>query len=183
MLLDMAQAGDDDARARFVRAVYEELRVIAQRQRRQSSAGNTLNTTAVVHEAYEKLVGRGVEFNDRKHFFGFASRAMRDVLVDYARRQRAEKRGGGAKAAGLSQVVEIAAETPVQFDEVINLDRALTEFESFDPVSARIVELRYFAGLTNAEAGAVLDISERTVKRRWRTARAWLYRHLAEESD
>src|SRR5690625_7132255 len=88
----MAQAGDDDARARFVRAVYEELRVIAQRQRRQSSAGNTLNTTAVVHEAYEKLVGRGVEFNDRKHFFGFASRAMRDVLVDYARSE--ERRVG-----------------------------------------------------------------------------------------
>ena len=182
-LLDMAQAGDDAARAHFVRVVYDELRIIAHRHRRQSAAGNTLNTTAVVHEAYEKLFKRTASFDDRRHFFGAASRAMRDVLVDYARARQAEKRGGGVRPARLSQMGELSDELPLQSDEVIDLDRALTEFEPFDPVSARIVELRYFCGLANAEVGEVLGMSERTVKRRWRAARAWLYRNLTEASD
>lgn len=182
-LLDMAQAGDDHARARFVQAVYDELRHIARRQRHRASAGDTLNTTAVVHEAYEKLFGRTASFEDRRHFFGAASRAMRDVLVDYARARQAEKRGGGVRPERLSQVIEIADELALQSDEVISLDQALTEFEPIDPVSARIVELRYFCGLANAEVGEVLGMSERTVKRRWRAARAWLYRNLTEASD
>lgn len=145
------------------------------------SASDTINTTAVVHEAYEKLLGRNIDFNDRRHFFGIASRAMRDVLVDYARSKGAQKRGGDVSTSSLQEGLEVADEPPLRIEEVLSLDAALTELSGFDAMSAQIVELRYFVGLANEEIGVILGVSERTVKRRWTAARAWLYRRLSDD--
>ena len=182
VLLDRARSGDGAAFDQVVGLLYGELQHIAGAQRKRLGASDTINTTAVVHEAYVKLGGRdgAPDYADRDHFLRVAARAMRDVIVDYARTQRAEKRGGQGRPASLDAVGPIAATTPIDPAEVLSVDHALAELERLDPESARITELRYFAGLTIEETALALGLSPMTVKRRWAVARGWLYGRLSE---
>ena len=182
-LLHRARDGDADALDRLVPLVYDQLRALARAQRRRAGAAETVNTTAVVHEAYAKLAGRDAGYADRQHFMRIAARAMRDVLVDYARAQAAQKRGGplpdrslSDPESGLADV--LAALPPIDVAETLDLDAALDRLEALDPELAQLVELRYFAGLPIPEAAEALEISPATAKRRWAVARAWLYREL-----
>jgi RNA polymerase sigma factor (TIGR02999 family) len=156
--------------------VYAELRRIAARQLRRERDGHTLQPTALVHEAYLRLVEqRSVNFESRAHFFGVAAQVMRRVLVDHARRQAATKRGNGAQRVPLDAAAETAAVNQIP---VLRLDHALGRLEKIDPDLARIVELRAFGGLTIDEAAHVLNVSPTTAKRDWRTAKAWLTNEL-----
>ena len=189
VLLDRVRAGDAAAFDRLVGQLYGELRVIAHAQRRRLGAAETVNTTAVVHEAYAKLGGAangGADFADRTHFLRVAARAMRDVIVDYARAQHADKRGGVARALsldsdGLDAAGPVATGDAFDPAEVLSVDGALADLERLDPEAARVVELRYFAGLSVDETAEALGLSPSTVKRRWAVARAWLYRRLADD--
>ncbi len=180
VLLDRARDGDDQALDRLLPLVYDELRVLARRQRQRTGAPETLNTTAVVHEAYEKLAGRAdLDFANRRHFFFIAGRVMRDVLVDYARAQRSLKRGGDRSPVPLDAVAPVLGDASgLRIDEVIAVDDALRQLEALDARQARVVEYRYFAGLTVDETAEALGISSATVKRDWVTARAWLHRAM-----
>ena len=178
VLLDRAQAGDAEARHQLVALVYDELRGLARRQRGRLSASETLSTTALVHEAYEKLSRREAGWADRQHFFRVASRAMRGILVDHARARQADKRGGGTPDLAYDDRWMVPDD---RIDEVLGLDEALARLADLDPRRAQIVELRYFVGLTIPETADVLDVSEATVKRDWTVARAWLHRALAPE--
>jgi RNA polymerase sigma factor (TIGR02999 family) len=184
-LLERARAGDADAFRQLVGQLYGELRTLARAQRRRLGAGDTVNTTAVVHEAYAKLErredGAGPVFADRAHFLRVASRVMRDVIVDYARAQRAAKRGGPGGHLSLEDAGPLAADG-VDPDEVLSLDAAVADLHRLDEGSARVAELRYFGGLSIEETAEALDLSTATVQRRWTVARAWLYRRLVDES-
>ncbi len=178
-LLADSRNGDTDAADRLLGAVYDELHRLAQIHRSRSRRDNTLNTTALVHEAYLKLVdGDRLPFDGRAHFFSAAARAMRQVIVDDARKRNRVKRGGGERPTSLDRVGEIRAHEPTS--EILAFDEALKRFEAVDPRAARVVECRYFAGLTVEETAEALSISPTTVKREWAAARAWLYRALAE---
>ncbi len=181
-LLDRARAGDAEARDRFVGLLYAELRRLAHGQRRRVGAGDTVNTTALVHEAFDKLAGQSVVWADRSQTLRFAARAMRDVLVDYARAQSAAKRGGPGRALSLDGMDDAVGAPAVRIDEILTLNDALGRLEAVQPDAARVVELRYFAGLTAEETADVLGVSEKTVQRRWIVARAWLHSALAEPS-
>jgi RNA polymerase sigma factor (TIGR02999 family) len=168
--------GDRRALDRLLPLVYAELRRIAARQLRQERDGHTLQPTALVHEAYLRLVEqRSVDWESRAHFFGVAAQVMRRVLVDHARRQAARKRTAGAQRVPLEEVAETAAVSQVP---VLLLDHALHRLEKLDPGLAQIVELRAFGGLTIDEAALVLKVSPSTAKRDWRTAKAWLTNEL-----
>jgi RNA polymerase sigma factor (TIGR02999 family) len=171
-------AGDREALDALLPAVYAELRRQARRALEREVAGHTLQPTALVHEAYLRLVDqRPARFESRAHFFGVAARCMRQVLVDAARTRQAAKRGGGAAAVTLGAVD--AAGAAVERDvEVVALDEALERLAAIDPHQARLVELRYFAGLTLDETAAALGISPATVSREWSVARRWLRREL-----
>ncbi len=176
-LLAAWSTGDKAALERLMPLVYAELRAIAARHVRREPAGATLQATAVVHEAYLRLVDqRRVQWKNRGHFFAVASQAMRRILVDHARARHAAKRGGGAEPA--SWIVDVAQETPVAPIDVLALDQALSLLSAADSEQARIVELRFFGGLTVEEIAELLGRSEATVKRDWRTARAFLHREL-----
>lgn len=187
VLLGRVRDGDGEAFDHLVGQLYGELRRIAHMQRRRLGASDTVNTTAVVHEAYAKLGarargdGEAPDYADRTHFLRVASRAMRDVIVDYARAQHAAKRGGADRALTLDGL-SVAADSPAGLDptEVLALDQALERLERLDAEAARVVELRYFAGLTLEETADALELSPATVKRRWTVARAWLYTQLAD---
>ncbi len=176
-LLAQVREGDDEALRRLIPIVYDQLRVLAHQQRRRRNPGETVNTTALVHEAYEKLARSGSGFNDRQHFFRVAARAMREVLVDHARAQRRQKRGGGQRPLPLDEDLFLPPQRP---DHLLALDEALTRLTALDTRQAEIVELRYFVGLTIPEAAEVLDLSPATVKRDWTAARAWLHHTLSE---
>jgi RNA polymerase sigma factor (TIGR02999 family) len=171
-LLQAVRDGDADALDRLVPLVYGELRDLAQRELYREVPGHTLHATALVHEAYLKLAGSGMPASDRSHFLAIAARAMRQVLVDHARRRKALKRGGDVVRTTLTD-----AGAPVEFqpDEMIALDEAL---EQLDPRQRQVVEFRFFAGMEESEIADVLDVSTRTVRREWVKARAWLYRSL-----
>ena len=176
-LLEASKEGDADASAELLAAVYDELRGIARAYRAQHNVGDTLTATSLVHEAYLKLVdGDRLQFDGRAHFFGAAARAMRQVIVDAARAKNREKRGGGERPLRLDDAPSIAAPAPAH--QVLALDEALTRLEALDERAARVVECRYFAGLSVKETAAVLDLSATTVKRDWAAARAWLYKAL-----
>jgi RNA polymerase sigma factor (TIGR02999 family) len=176
-LLDDWGRGDRRALDTHLPLVYAELRRIAARQLRQERDGHTLQPTALVHEAYLRLVAqRSVNFESRAHFFGVAAQVMRRVLVDHARRQAARKRGDGAQKVALEAVAETAAVGQIP---VLLLNHALGRLETLDPGLARIVELRAFGGLTIDEIALVLKVSPTTAKREWRTAKAWLTTELA----
>jgi RNA polymerase sigma factor (TIGR02999 family) len=159
--------------------VYGELRRIAAREMRREKPGRTLQTTALVHEAYLRLIkDASLSFESRAHFLGIAARAMREILIEHARARAARKRGGGAVRLTLSDVV---APVPSPAIDVLALDEALQRLARLDERHARVVELRYFGGLSVEETAAALDLSPATVKRAWTLARAWLYRELAGE--
>ena len=175
-LLARARDGSGDAMDRLMPLVYDELRAIAHRQLRGERTQHTLSTTALVHEAYLKLVDqRRVNWQDRTHFFAVAARVMRRVLVDYARRRGAKKREGVRMEIPIEDAM-IAIED--QADMLLELDEALTRLSERDERLARVVELRFFAGLTEDETAEVLGVSPRTVRYDWIKAKGWLYREL-----
>lgn len=178
-LLHSAADGDGDALDRAFQLVYEELHWLAGRQRARWSGDYTLNTTALVHEAYLKLVGpSGRGWNDRAHFLAVATRAMRQILVNYAEQRRAEKRGGGRPHVSLSDVNPVAPEAA---DEVLALHEALNRLAGVNPRQARVVEGRFFGGLGIDEVARLLQVSPATVKRDWSAASAWLYREIKQD--
>ena len=174
-LLQAVREGDSRALDRLVPLVYEELRDLARRELYRERQGHTLHATALVHEAYLKLAGSGMPASDRAHFLAIASRAMRQVLVDHARRRKAVKRGGEMVCTTLT---DGGARVEVRPDELIALDEAL---EQLDPRQRQIVEFRFFAGMEEREVAEVLGVSDRTVRREWVKARAWLYRAMYPE--
>ena len=160
--------------------IYAELRGIAARRLRSERAGHTLQPTALVHEVYLRLVDqRQVDWQNRAHFFGVAAQVMRRILVDHARRRGAGKRGDGVQCVSIDEARDVAASDEMP---ILALDHALDRLEQMDAALARIVELRAFGGLTIEEAAHVLSVSPSTVKRDWRTAKAWLTRELGSES-
>ncbi len=175
-VLQAAAAGDSDAAAALLPLVYEELHRLAQARLRRTPPGNTLQTTALIHEAYLKLVGSGDPgWSGRHHFFGAAARAMREILVDQARRKASAKHGGGVRRVDLDQAEIVLDEPP---ESLLALDGALKKLEAEEPRLGEIVMLRYFAGLTQGETAAALGVSERTIERDWRYIKAWLRREL-----
>jgi RNA polymerase sigma-70 factor (ECF subfamily) len=160
--------------------VYDELRRLAHHYLRQERRDHTLQSTALVHEAYLRLAGQNPpQWQNRAHFFGIAAHIMRQILVEYARGRSTAKRGGGACRLTLDEALAL----PQQMDvDVVELDKALTGLAELDAQQSRIVELRYFAGLTIEDTSEVLGISPATVKRDWVTARAWLYRAMTGEA-
>lgn len=170
-------AGREEARDRLLGLVYDPLRVIAERHLHREREGHTLQPTALVHELYLRLVDqRSVAWNDRTHFFAVAAQVMRRILVDHARRRNSDKRGGGVTPVTIGAALEVAAQE--QFD-VVALDVALQNLEQVFPQQAKIVELRFYGGLTIDETAEALGISAATVSREWTMARAWLRRALS----
>ena len=179
-VLRQARSGDQDALNRLMVLVYEELHAMAHRKLSFEGTGHTLQTTALVHEAYLKLVDqRSVDWQNRTHFFAVAALAMRRILVNHAETRRAAKRGGGAIAVPLEDANVAAAD--VRDDQLLALDEALTRLAQFNERGARVVEYRFFGGLGYDEIAATMGVSAITVRRSWETARAWLRREL--ESD
>ena len=168
--------GDHNALAELMPLVYDELHRIAHRYIAQQTPGHTLQTTALLHEAYLRLAGQEEkQWENRAHFFGVASQAMRHILVDYARSQLREKRGGGAQRLSLDDALTLG---PEHSAELVALHDALTELARLDERQSKIVELRFFGGLTEPEIATILQVSQRTVSSDWRLARAWLLRQL-----
>lgn len=175
-ILNAIDNGDPEAAQQLLPLVYEELRRLAAAQMAHERPGQTLNATALVHEAYLRLVGYQ-HFANRSHFFRVAAEAMRRILIDQARRKQRLKHGGQEVRVPLSDV-EPAAEVPPE--ELLELDAALDRFAAVDPVKAELVKLRYFAGLSEEEAATALGISRATASRYWTFARAWLIHELEE---
>lgn len=177
--------GDQSALDRLTPLVYDELKRLARRYARQERAGHTLQGTALVNEAYLRLVDvAGVDWQDRTHFFAVAARIMRRILIDAARARAAHKRGGGAEAEAHSAAIDFdqfAAAASERARELVALDDALSALGEVDPRRASVIELRFFGGLSVEETAAVLDVSPQTVMRDWKLARAWLTAELRED--
>lgn len=175
-LLVQFRAGDRDALDRLFPVIYQELRRVAQRQMRRERPDHTLGVSGLVHEAYLKLVDQAqVDWQSREHFYGVAARAMRQILIDYARRRRAGKRGGEWDRTSIAEK-ELAFDAPLE--ELLAVEEALERLDQVDPRLRKLVEFRYFCGLTEEETAQVLGVTVRTVQRDWVKARAWLYREL-----
>ena len=170
--------GDKSALDKLLPLVHAELRRIARRQMSQERNGHTLQATALVNEAYLRLAGHeGFEWQNRVHFFAVCAQVMRHVLIDHARAHARDKRGGGAVHVSLDEAAAFAGQPAEHF---LALDEALHFLESVDPQKGKIVELRYFGGLSVEDTAAVLNISPRTVRREWQRAKAWLFRLITE---
>jgi RNA polymerase sigma factor (TIGR02999 family) len=181
-LLETLRDGKRDALNDLFPLIYRELHAMAHRQLAARRPGQTLNSTALVHEAYLKMVGQSnAVWQDRKHFFAVAATAMRHIIVDYARHRRALKRGGNVVPTLLDED-RMGLPVDERAHEIIALDDALSHLSTLDERLARIVELRFFGGLSVEETAEVMEISERTVKRDWRKARAFLYQVLNEDA-
>jgi RNA polymerase sigma factor (TIGR02999 family) len=177
-LLERASGGDSGAIDKLLPLIYEELKIVARSFMRGERPEHTLQTTALVHETYLRLVDvRRVDWRGRAHFVAMAARLMRRILVDHARRRQAAKRGGDLHQAPLDE--EIVFLSDEQSDEILALEEALSRLQELDARQTRVVELRFFGGLSVAETAAVLEISEKTVKRDWAVARAWLQAEVA----
>lgn len=175
LLLDLRDT-PQDLMERLFPLLYDELRRLAQLHLRKQRSQHTLNTTALIHEAYLRLIDQQrVDIQDRSHFLGVAARAMRFVVIDYARRRGAQKRGGGVPHKTLDDV-DIAIDA--QAADLLALDEALTRLAKLNERLSQVVEYRFFGGLSIEETAAAMDISERTVKRDWKKARLWLYREM-----
>ena len=176
-LLVELRSGNPEAEAKLIPVVYNHLHRLAAHYMRRERPDHTLQATALVNEAYLRLVSQeATSWQDRAHFFGVAAHLMRQILVDHARSRQAGKRGGPAEKLPLDEALELS---PARSRELIELDDALKSLGQLDPQQARVVELRFFAGLTVEETAEVLGISPRTVKRDWSVARAWLHGELS----
>lgn len=176
-LLTQISSGNRDAEARLIAQVYDELRRIAAAYMRRERQGHTLQPTALVHEAYEHLIDQpNAHWQSRAHFLATAAQVMRHILVDHARARRAEKRGGEQQQVTLDEALLSSGEGTA---DVLAVHQALERLSALDARQGRVVELHFFGGLTFGEIGEVLDISERTAKREWSMARAWLRTELA----
>ncbi len=168
--------GDQEALEKLVPLVYDELRRIARRYMKREPAGHTLETTALVNEAYLRLIEqKGMKWQNRAHFFAISAQLMRRILVSMARARQADKRGGEARQVSLDEALVISEERAA---ELVALDEAMNELAALDPRRTRVVELRYFGGLSVEETAEVLKISPETVMRDWKRAKAWLYTEL-----
>jgi RNA polymerase sigma factor (TIGR02999 family) len=176
-VLDEVRAGTAGAAAELLPLVYAELRQLAAAKLAHEKPGHTLDATALVHEAYIRLVG-DQQFDHRGHFFAAAAEAMRRILVEAARRKKAEKHGGGLHR---HDAAEISIAVPEPAEDLVALDEALDRFAAIEPQKAELVKLRYFAGLTIEEAAEALDISPATAKRYWTYSRAWLFQAVSGE--
>lgn len=177
LLLDWGN-GDKAALDRIIPLVYQELRRVAHRQMRRERAGDTLQTTALINEAYLRLIDyERVRPRDRAHFLAIAAQAMRRILIERARSRRSTKRGSGAQKVSLDEAADISNERAA---DLVALDEALTSFAAIDPRKAQIVELKYFGGMTIEETAEVLNLSTPTVERDWHMARIWLHREIAK---
>ena len=175
------RSGSEQALDRLMPIVYDALRAIASRHLARERRDGTLATTALVHEAYVRLVDqREVDWQNRAHFFAIAARVMRRIVVDEARRRKRAKRGSGVTPVQIESAEDLGGSGGLEIVDVLALDRALTDLEAMDPQQGRVVELKFFGGLTAEEIAAVMNTSTRTVKREWSVARAWLYRALQE---
>jgi RNA polymerase sigma factor (TIGR02999 family) len=180
-LLRAAQEGDAAAAERVLPLVYDELRRLAQARMAHLPPGQTLQPTALVHEAYLRLLGKtDLHVDSRRHFFFAAARAMRDILVEQARAKAGPKRGGRRHRVELNEAAAACGPAP---DDVLALHEALADLEKEDAVKAQIVQLRYFAGMTMPEVAQVLGMSERTLHRHWRFVKAWLKSRLEDAAD
>jgi RNA polymerase sigma factor (TIGR02999 family) len=178
-LLSDLSGGNRDVVDQLMPVVYDELRSMAHRYMRQERAGHTLDTTALVHEAYLNLIRNDqLDWQGRAHFFSMAAIAMRRILVDHARRHAADKRGGGGPVVTFD---EEQVQREVQPEELLDLDEALQRLETLDPRQARVVTYKFFGGLKHEEIAEVLGVSVQTVRLDWRMARAWLSRELKAE--
>jgi RNA polymerase sigma factor (TIGR02999 family) len=176
-LLQRWSDGDSEALAKLMPLIYDELRRMARRYMKGQPAGHTLQTTALIHEAYLRLAGQEKKrWDNRAHFFSVAAKAMRHILVDYARARNMAKRGAGAQEVSLDEALTICPEPGA---DLVALDDALTELAKLDERQSKVVELRFFGGLTEEEIGEALKISTRTVRSDWRLARSWLLRELS----
>ena len=179
-VIEAVQRGDPKAAHELLPLVYDELRKLAASRMANEAAGHTLQPTALVHEAWLRLVGRdNPKFSGRAHFFAAAAEAMRRILIDRARRKRTLRHGGGQLKIDLENL-DLAS--PDADDQLLAVNEALDKLASQDPIEARLVKLRYFVGLTNEEAASLLDISPRTARNYWAHARTWLYHEIAVRS-
>lgn len=175
-LLKGATEGDQAAADRLFQVIYEELRIIAKSHRRRWIGNETLNTTALIHEAFVKLDGQA-HWNSRTHFYATAAKAMRHILVNYAEKKRAGKRGGGVADLPLDEILVVGDEA---VDDALELHQALEQLENDRPRWCRIVECRFFGGMSIEETAQALEISPATVGREWRLASAWLFQRLGD---
>jgi RNA polymerase sigma factor (TIGR02999 family) len=181
LLLQGWRAGDRQATDQLLAVVYDELRRMAHFHLKNERSGHTLQSTALVHEAYFRLVGQDFpEWEGRSHFFAIAAQLMRQILVDYARRRRATKRGSGACMLALDEAIALPQRKDV---DVVALDDALNTLAEVDPRQSRVVELRFFAGLSLEETAEVMGIATATVQRDWNAARAWLHREISRRPN
>jgi RNA polymerase sigma factor (TIGR02999 family) len=176
-ILSAIERGDPHATERLLPLVYDELRKLAAAKLSQEKPGQTLQATALVHEAYLRLVDdeKGCNWDSRSHFFAAAAEAMRRILIDQARRKHSRKRGGSLRRVELDDGALLVTSEDQATDDLLALDEALQQFESEDSLKARLVKLRYFAGLSIAQAAEAMGISAATAKRHWAYARSWLY--------
>jgi RNA polymerase sigma factor (TIGR02999 family) len=177
LLISAARAGDKLAEARLFERVYSDLHRLAQRQLRAAN-GVPEHATSLVHEVYLRLAHNGLELNDRRHFFAVASRAMRQIVVDHARARLADKRGAGVEPVPFDSALDVAAAG--SSEQVLQVDAALQRLTEVDPQLAHLVELRFFGGLKFDELSRATGVSERSLKRAWTKARAFLYREMAQ---
>lgn len=175
-LLVASSKGDQEALNQLLPLVYDELRRLADRYLHRERADHTLQATALVHEAYLRLIDQRVSWANRAHFFGVAAEMMRRILIDHARSRQAAKRGSGGIKISLDDVLELTDERAA---DLIALDDALKALAEFDPQKARVVELRFFGGLSIEETAAVMGLGTATITRQWRLAKAWLYHELS----
>lgn len=179
-MLSSWRQGDETAAARLMPLVYDELRKLAGRYMRRERASHTLQATAVVHEAYLRMVGQSdPQWENRTHFFAMAAQVMRHLLVDHARSRNFRKRGGGLRKVSLDQALEVGSDPP---ENLLELDDALTRLAALDPRKARIVELRFFGGMSVEEVASLLDLSTATIVNETRAARAWLFADLSDSA-
>lgn len=178
-MLESISAGDNHASEQLLPVVYDELRRLAAARMSQEAAGHTLQPTALVHEAWLRLVGgQKQSWENRAHFFGAAAEAMRRILIERARRKSRLKRGSGQALLDIADLDVIAA---MPDDKVLLVDEALEQLQLEDPDKAKIVLLKFFAGLTNEQAAEILNVNERTVRRQWEFAKAWLFERIRGE--
>lgn len=184
-ILNRMDQGDPSGAEELLPLIYDELRQLARQKLAHESPGQTLQPTALVHEAFLRLLGgqSPASFDGRGHFFAAAAEAMRRILIDQARRKKSLKRGGNSQRVDMEGDIAVAGPPEASIDELLALDEALTEFEAVDPMRARVVKLHYFSGFSQQETADALGISLATVKRHWVFARSWLFGRIHGDRD